>query len=63
MSNSVEQNRQAILVKLGILDTMLESAGKVHEDNLKAQEELFKKISTRKLVLMEELFGLLSSLS
>lgn len=59
----VLDNKQAILNKLGMLDIMIESSAKVHKDNEEAQEALFKKISTRKLVLMDELYTLLSPLN
>lgn len=62
MSQTRLDNKAQIVDKLHALDFMLDSASKIHKDFEKEQEELYKKISTRKLILMEELYSLLSSL-
>ena len=63
MNSQIQQNKIDILNKLGALDAMLESLGKIHKDDGDKADEMVKKISTRKLVLMEELYNLLSPLT
>jgi hypothetical protein len=61
--DQIRINQEGLLRKIGILDMMLESLGKVDKEQGEAVDEMVKKISTRKLLLMDELFKLLSSLS
>jgi len=63
MKNQINDNKTAILNKIGILDMMLESLSKIDKDQGEKVDELVKKISTRKLILMDELYTLLSPLS
>lgn len=63
MNKQIIDNKQALLHKIGILDMMLESLGKVDKDQGERVDEMVKKISTRKLLLMDELFKLISPLS
>lgn len=63
MASQTKANIADLLGKIDALDYMLGSLGKVHEENKEAVEALQKKISTRKLLLMDELFKLLSHLS
>ena len=63
MKGQIQQNRADLLNKIATLDMMLESLNKVHNDDATKQEELVKKISTRKLILMDELYNLLSNLA
>jgi hypothetical protein len=60
---AINDNKAGIVDKIHALDFMMESLGKIHEENKEAVDEFHKKISTRKLLLMEELFKLLSHLS
>jgi hypothetical protein len=59
----VQQNKAEIVDKIQGLDFMMGSLAKIHKDHEKEQAELYKKISTRKLLLMDELFKLLSHLT
>lgn len=61
--NQIQENRTDLMNKLGVLDMMLESLAKIHKDDSEKVEELMKKFSTRKLILMEELYRLLSSVT
>ena len=63
MKNQIQDNKNALLNKIGMLDMMLESLGKVHKDDSEKMEDMMKKISTRKLILMDELYNLLSPLN
>lgn len=60
--SQVRTNQDDLLRKIGVLDMMLESLGRVDKDQGEKVDEMVKKISTRKLVLMEELFKLVSHL-
>jgi len=51
-----------VVDKLQALDFMIDSLSKLHKDDIVQQEEMLKKISTRKLILMEELYRLISPL-
>jgi len=60
MQTQVQDNKVAIINKIQALDFMLTSLDKVHKDNEKEIATMIKKISTRKLLLMDELFKLIS---
>jgi hypothetical protein len=59
----IRANQDGLLRKLAILDTMMESLGRMDVNHGNEVDEMVKKISTRKLLLMDELFKLLSHLS
>jgi len=63
MNNQVQDNKIALMNKIGMLDMMLDSLNKVHKDDSDKMEDMMKKISTRKLILIDELYTLLSPLS
>jgi len=63
MNNQVQDNKIALMNKIGMLDMMLDSLNKVHKDDSDKMEDMMKKISTRKLILIDELYALLSPLS
>ena len=63
MNNQIQDNKMAILNKLGMLDAMMESLSKLHVDDQDKVGEMVKKISTRKLILLDELYNLLSPLT
>lgn len=58
-----QDRRQEALQYLAIMDTILQSLAGIHEVYKDHQEELHKKVSVRKLKLMEDLYELTSPLS
>ena len=62
MAQNIHENRQEILAKLAILDTLLQSLGSIHEENQDKMDELHKKISTKKVILMDEMLKLISNI-
>jgi len=63
MKSQIQQNQIDLINKIGTLDAILESLGRMHVDHKEEVEDMTKKISTRKLTLMEELFKLVSHLT
>lgn len=62
-SQTTLDHKANIVDKLHALDFMLSTLEKVAKDDGDKAEELVKKISTRKLILVDELFKLISPLS
>jgi len=60
--SSTDRNKLEIINKIDQLDYMLKSLGSVHQENEKQMDEIHKKISTKKLILMEEFLLLVTKL-
>ena len=63
MNSQVQENIQNILNKLGAIDSILISLTKLHKDNEKEAEDIFKQYSLRKVILIKEAYTLLSNLT
>jgi len=61
MINQVQSNKVALVEKIQALDFMMESLNKMDASQRDQVQEMVKKISARKLILMDELFQLLGS--
>jgi hypothetical protein len=58
MLSQTKENVQDILAKLQVLDFMFQTSGQTHVEKKEDVETLLKKVTTKKLILLEELFRL-----
>lgn len=63
MNDKVKENINEIVAKVRVIDGMMQSLVLTHEDDKDKREELLKRYSGRKLILVEEVYGLLSNLT